>query len=254
MRKIIKILSSMRLAVVLLVLIIVLSIIATLIPQGQEDAYYIDTYGEALGSLIVNLHLYSFYLSPLFLLPGVLFFLNLLVCTIKRLSSRIRNRAPARFGPDIVHVSLLLIMVLGIYSLYTRQEVTVFLSRGDSVVLENGLEIRLKEFESLSYADGSPKDWISRVEIFLSGEKLTDYAIEVNKPYSYGPYKVFQSTFMDETGVVEEGLSGEKLGATSYTGLKIVKMPATTLILLTLLLFCVGLALTFYQKLGEKKR
>ena len=302
----------MRLAIILLAVIIVLSIAATLIPQGQPAEYYVEAYGEALGSFIVYLHLYNFYLTPVFLVPGGLFFLNLLVCSVRRIASRLRNRSPKRFGPDIIHLSLLLIMILGVYSIFTRQEAMVFLAKGDTVQLENGMEIKLVKFDFLTYPDGSPRDWISHIEVFLHGEKYKEHAVEVNKPFAYGPYKVFQNSYRDDalviaadssgletglrrgdylsrndsylffnyysrgadeplihfiykdsltekelvlkTGAVWNGYRIEDLLVTSYSGLQIVKMPANELILVTLLLFCAGLALTFYQKLGDKEK
>jgi hypothetical protein len=211
MRRIIKLFSSMRVALVLLAVVILLSIIATLIPQGQGDAFYINLFGPQLGSLIIRLHLFNYYLTPLFLVPGALFFFNLLVCTIKRITTRIRSRASKRFGPDIIHISLLLIMILGVYSLFTRKEAVVYLAKGDSVELENGMEIRLRKFDFFRYPDGRPSDWISHIEVFLQGELLREYAIEVNKPFSYGSYKIFQSSYRDEAIVIAGDPSGTEV-------------------------------------------
>lgn len=300
----------MKTAVILILVLIVLSILGSFIPQGRELTFYTDEYGDLVGNLIIAAHFYNFFRSWLFLIFSSLFFINLATCSILRLHRRIRRKAPLRLGPDIIHLSLLLIIVLGVFVLFTRQETMVMLEAEDSFFLPDGTEISLVVFEIEYYEDGRPADWVSRI-LVKSGDKSQEYSLEVNKPFQHGSYRIFQSAFdlkphaiiRDDDhdhelnrrdGLpVDEGalylmdihdIEGEAYGTffltkdsnsqdyeelvlksgdsfhgyfvddlfiTKTTGLQIVYQPGNTLILAALLLFCVGLAVTFYQKIGD---
>jgi cytochrome c biogenesis protein len=83
-------LSSLRLTIFLLIAIIILAIIGTLIPQGQDIDFYRHQFPH-LSSLIISLKLNHLYRSPLFLSLVFLFLLNLLFCTLKNLPLRFRR-------------------------------------------------------------------------------------------------------------------------------------------------------------------
>lgn len=304
------VLTSMKTAVILILIIIILSILGSLIPQGGESDFYISEYGQAAGNLIVSAHFHNFFRSWLFLIVTALFFINLAACSILRLYKRIKRRAPLRMGPDIIHLSLLLIIILGVFVLFTRQETTVMLEAGESFILPDDTEISLISFDIQYYDDGRPSDWVSRVRL-KNLENSDEYYLEVNKPLTHGAFRVFQSSFdLRPHAIIDDGkhthemnrrdglpvdggtiylidvreADGEMLGLyyfsentdsreydevvlaigdsfrgliindlsiTKMSGLQIVYQPGNSLILAVLLLFCVGLAVTFYQKLGD---
>lgn len=310
LNRILSVFSSMKTAVVLIIILIILSLAGSLIPQGRESEFYTATYGENIGKLLLSVHFDKFFRSFMFLFFSGLFFINLALCSVIRLYRRIKRKAPLRLGPDIIHFSLLLIMILGLVSIFTRQETQILLGVGDSFRLPDGQEVTLTAFDIEYYEDGRPKDWISR--IVLTDDESQEYHVEVNKPLDYGAYNIFQSSFdikpyavvnMDEheyelskrdglplkSGSIffadirsEEGLEngvffftednksdnfqevilkpGERyeeieikeLYTVRQSGLLVVYQPWKNLILAVLLIFCVGLALTFYQKLGDK--
>ncbi len=86
-----KFLSSIKLAIVLLIILAAASILGTLIPQGRSLEEYTVRYGAFSGALI-KLQLTTLYGSVWYL--GLLFFfaLNIVVCTLTRLSAKM-NRA-----------------------------------------------------------------------------------------------------------------------------------------------------------------
>ncbi len=191
--------KSVKLAVVLILVIAVLSILATLIPQGRDTAFYYHTYSPLLANLIVGLGLGRFFSSVLFLIPAVLFFLNLTVCAVDRFVRRARSGARSRFGPDLVHIGLLLLIVGALLSLQGRQEGMVYLGQGDQVELPGGHVMRLKSFVYDQYPDGRPKEWISTVEITRNGEVvIPSFPIEVNHPLNVAGLKVYQANFSQE--------------------------------------------------------
>ncbi|HAK46974.1 MAG TPA: hypothetical protein DCO79_13795 [Spirochaeta sp.] len=304
------VLTSMKTAVILLSIMIILSIAGSLIPQGKELSFYAMKYGDFWGGFIIAAHLNNFFRSWLFLSFSALFFINLASCSILRLFRRLKRRDPLRPGPDIIHLSLLLIIILGVFVLFTRQETTVMLAPGESFTLPDNAVIRLASFEIEYYEDGRPKDWISRLEL-TAGDISTESLVEVNKPLKYGAYRVFQNFYdlrphaavrsssgeyelegqdglatdagavylMDireiddesvgiffftedaessdydelhlKTGDEFRGLTITDLYVSEFSGLLVVYQPGAKLIIAVLLLFCAGLALTFYQKLGD---
>lgn len=79
--------SSVKLTVVLLLSLATTSIIGTFIPQNENPASYIQAFGEFLYRIFHILDIFDMYQSWWFQLLLLLLTLNVLVCTIDRLSS-----------------------------------------------------------------------------------------------------------------------------------------------------------------------
>ena len=94
MRSVIKFLSSVKLAIFLIILITVASIVGTLIPQGRDAAEYAARYGRLAG-FFTGLGLTTLYRSVWYLALLLLFALNTVVCTLTRLGPKNRRA----FGP-----------------------------------------------------------------------------------------------------------------------------------------------------------
>jgi cytochrome c biogenesis protein len=90
MTRVWKFLSSIKLAIVLLIILAVASILGTLIPQGRSLEEYTARYGTLSGALI-KLQLTILYRSVWYM--GLLFFfaLNIIVCTLTRLSAKLKR-------------------------------------------------------------------------------------------------------------------------------------------------------------------
>ncbi len=91
MKRIFKFLSSIKLAIILLIILAAASILGTLIPQGRSLEEYTARYGMLSGALI-KLQLTTLYHSVWYLALLFFFALNIIVCTLTRLSAKL-NRA-----------------------------------------------------------------------------------------------------------------------------------------------------------------
>ena len=190
---------SVRLAVVLLLILTGLSLLATLVQQGQEPAFYFHNYPPLLARLITFLGYGNFFKSPLFLVPCAPFFVNLAVCTVDRVAGRLRRKARRRYGPDLVHLGLLVMIVGALLSTWGRREGSFYLGRGDSIDLPMGYRLTLLDYVDKRYEDGRPQDWVSTVQA-SRGEKVlaASYPIEVNRPLRLRGLRIYQSSFKRE--------------------------------------------------------
>jgi len=66
LKKILFFFKSTKLAVALIVLLILMFLIATLIPQGQDELFYLTHYPGLVAWLIIHTHYYNFYRSYFF--------------------------------------------------------------------------------------------------------------------------------------------------------------------------------------------
>lgn len=187
---------SVKLAIVLILIITITSIIATLIPQNRDVSFYTETYSRISSWLILTIGFNSFFKSSLFLAASALFFVNLAVCAYDRLAGRIRKKAKKRFGPDILHIGLLILLVGGMITFTGRQEAFVSLAVGEDVKLTGGYRVILEDFQFLKYENGRPRDWISTVRLEKDGETIREaFSIEVNTPLKAGNKKIYQSSY-----------------------------------------------------------
>ncbi len=99
MKKLIRFFSSVKLAIVLIILLVAASIIGTLIPQGRDMAEYEARYGR-MGAPMVMLQLTNIYRSVGFLALLGVFGLNLIACSLTRLAGKLRRAGHPRIESD----------------------------------------------------------------------------------------------------------------------------------------------------------
>jgi len=204
--------KSVKLAFVLIAYITVTSIVSTFIPQGKELAFYQQQYAPFIAWLITATKFTDFFRSILFLFPAFLFFVNLSVCSVARL---VREFKPGvrkrRFGPDLIHLGLLLLIVGAVVTFTGRTEGSVYLGEGDHIGVPGDYTLRLESFETLTYDDGRPKDWISTVSVEKDGETIVSgFPIEVNKPLKIGKITIYQMSFSEEATLIVKDSEGAK--------------------------------------------
>jgi len=249
-------LSSLQLAIVLLILIILLSIVGTLIPQEQTPDFY-RQYLPGLAGLVSFLQFDHLFRSPLFLSLVFLFLLNLFFCSVKQLPARfkrlkartdeslgygasqldkkaslklgewlennplqlvslfrqhgyrVRLEQPAEqksflarkgllglFGPELVHLGLIIIIAGGLVSAIFSQRLTLALVEGQSEqVAGQGFSLRLDRFTTEYYPDGSVKDWKSLVAVIENGQVRRQQVVEVNHPLKHDRWRIFQVSY-----------------------------------------------------------
>jgi cytochrome c biogenesis protein len=234
MKRIIEFFTSIKLAIVLLIILAAASVLGTLIPQGQS-LYHSIWYRALLG----------------------LFALNIIICTLERLSPkwrratkphvaadpksllalkmnvRIKRTAPlaevqsevthilakarykvrtatqdsrvallARkriggiFGSDVVHLGLLIILAGGIFSGITSIRNQLALSEGDvKPVPKADFEVRLDKFTTEYYPDGSVKAWKSDLTVLEQKKPVLSKTIAVNHPLTYKGFSFYQTSY-----------------------------------------------------------
>jgi cytochrome c biogenesis protein len=205
---------------VLFIIIIVTAALSTIVPQGREPSFYLSHYSRALANIILHTHFYNFFRSFIFLIPSALFFINLSVCTGARLARRIQTKAPKRFGPDLIHIGILILIIGAIISLYSRKEWIGYLAEGEWAELPGGYRLVLNHFTRTAYEDGRPKAFISDVDIMLGDEKLSSNKIEVNRPLKLGYVRIYQHTYKSAYTVILNDLQGRTMSLYLGEGFK----------------------------------
>ncbi len=172
--------------------------------------------------------------SFLFLVPLGLFTLNLLLCTVHRISSEASGRRSWKPGPDLVHLALLLFIAAGMVSLFGRWEGQVMLSPGEAVSLNESSLILLEDFRVERYDDGTPRAWVSQVSLVEAEDgAVTDRReIRVNHPARFGAFRIYQASWHQE-------------GDLLFSGLLAVRDPSVPIVLLALALMVTGLGMIY---------
>jgi cytochrome c biogenesis protein ResB len=208
-RKIVNFSRSIKLTIFLIAYIIATSLIASVIPQGLDREYYRTHFNPFFARLILFFRFNDFYYSLTFFFPASIFFLNITSCTIYRIYHGWKNKRK-KYGPDLIHIGLILLLLGGMYSLFDREESVVFLNVGDRQNLRNGYQIILKDFDMETYDSGIVKDWISDVELRRNGSFIRNDTIEVNKPSAFGQYKVYQFSYRKTLNVTVRDENGKQ--------------------------------------------
>ena len=90
MKAFVRFFNSVKLAIVLIIIITCASVLGTLIPQMRTPAEYAARYGQ-LAPLFLRLQLTNLYHSRWFITLLLLISLNIIVCTLTRLSPKIKK-------------------------------------------------------------------------------------------------------------------------------------------------------------------
>lgn len=96
-QKLWNLLTSVKLTFALLLILAVISVAGTLIPQNQPAQAYVNGYGQGLGNLILGFGLYDAYHTAWFRLVMALLAVNLVVCSLERWPLTMRM---VRVDPD----------------------------------------------------------------------------------------------------------------------------------------------------------
>ncbi|MBN1940000.1 MAG: cytochrome c biogenesis protein ResB [Candidatus Aminicenantes bacterium] len=99
MKRLVRFFSSVKLAIVLIILLVAASIVGTLIPQGRDMAEYEARYGR-MGAPLVRFQLTDVYRSVWFLTLMGLFGLNITACTLTRIGGKARRAFRPRVESD----------------------------------------------------------------------------------------------------------------------------------------------------------
>ncbi|MDO4547021.1 MAG: cytochrome c biogenesis protein ResB [Clostridia bacterium] len=227
LKKLRGILSSMKLGIAILVIILALCVAGTLIPQGQNQQYYQQLYGWFAGFIaFAGLdRIYSmWYFAALF---GFLC-LNLVFCSILRLrciparerhlvsaaqqgevnlpasadeinkaaggrsSAFLRGRA-GLYGSFITHVGLLLLLIAGGCTLALQENFDYNIFTGDSVELSDGTVLRVDAF-SVTDDEGNI-EYTSDIALTAPDARSLEARIRVNHPARFDEWTIYQQSY-----------------------------------------------------------
>ena len=92
MKKVLAFIRSMKFGILLMLFIALLSVVGTIIPQGKEFSWYVQTYQNYHGWILM-LKLYDIYNSWYFQLLLILLMVNLTLCSLIRIRSVVKAKA-----------------------------------------------------------------------------------------------------------------------------------------------------------------
>ncbi|MFC1520976.1 cytochrome c biogenesis protein ResB [Elusimicrobiota bacterium] len=162
-----KFLASVKLLFWLIPMIMLLSLIGTLIPQGESQAWYYQRYGNSLADVFMSAGLTDVYHA--FYFVGLLFVLalNLALCSLKKISDH-----GWRPGFFVTHTGILIILIGGMISGIWGKHGILPLYEGESgnqVKVSGGnfalpFHLRLKNFTVEYYESAKHRLMISSLE------------------------------------------------------------------------------------------
>ena len=195
--------SSVRLAIILLVIIAILCVIATLIPQNLDKTHYTNLFGSVGATIVTVLGFHTVFKSPLFCFLGIAFAINLFVCTWGRISVAIKisrkKFSLGAWGSPLLHVGLCIILVGIALSLISKHEIYYEIPVGETVTVagkNGGFTLTVDEFSVDYYEDSiSPKQYRSSVTIQKPKQEPLPMESPVNSPGQSNGVSILQQSY-----------------------------------------------------------
>jgi cytochrome c biogenesis protein len=107
-----------------------------------------------------------------------------------------RRRRLGRFGSDVVHLGLLVILAGGLTSALAGKRAPVALREGETADVPGAaFSVRLDRFDTEYYPQGGVKDWKSTVTVVEAGVPVLTRVVEVNRPLTYRGFALYQSSY-----------------------------------------------------------
>jgi len=231
--KLFSFLRSMRFGMILLGAIAALSVVGTLITQGQAAAFYTQNYGN-MGNLILFFgfdHMYAtWYYVALFAALCV----NLLLCSVLRLGkirsakkallARAQSAKPCEqldaekaeaackklgfkpagdglyirrtlglYGSFVTHVGMLLLVIAAAMVFSLEKKEDAYVMVGDTMTLSDGCTVQVNAF-SMENAAGQ-LDYISELTVTGRDGAAQDMTTTVNYPARFEDHTVYQQSY-----------------------------------------------------------
>jgi len=218
MKRVLDVLTSVRLAVVIIAVLAILSGLSTLVPQGLDPGWYRAAYPAWLSGAVLGLSFHRFFSSVLFAVPAAAFVVNLLACTLKRFAAQLRLGKRGRHGPDVLHLGILMLAAAGLASALTQAYAPVRLAVGDAIELAQGTVVTVAALEAPRHPDGRPIDWITRLRVTGAGrtggadadDRGRDASVSVNHPFHADGIGLYQYSWEEGDTVRVATADGER--------------------------------------------
>ena len=129
--------------------------------------------------------------------------------------SKFENRLSARkgligkFGPIIVHIGLIILLIGSAYGNFSSQSKEQYLRLGESLDLINEgtnskVTIKLNNFSIERESDGKPKQFISNLDFFSKEQNLNEIkTTQVNRPIRFKGLTIYQADWSISNIVME---------------------------------------------------
>ncbi len=231
--------SSVNL-LVLIPVIIVLCILGTLIPQGQEAIWYVPGYGRFWAGILTGAGLTDVYHSVLFRALLSLAAVNLVLGSFRSI-----NALKRRPGIFLAHGAVIIIMIGGMISGIWGKRGELELREGEvkNLVGTAGnafrlpFSVRLKRFTIERY-ESKPrkriKQFKSLLEIIENGGSVKEDIIYVNKPLRWRGYTIYQSGYDPKDP--------------KFSSLLVSRDPGVRVVYAGFVILPIGLFMTFFMK------
>jgi cytochrome c biogenesis protein len=216
LRKTLVFLRSMKFGIFLLILIMLLSMVGTFIPQGLDEHSYSHEYSEMVTKIIIGLGLDDVYNSKIFGVLFVAFTLNLFLCSTSRFfkiikkfkgtssienieldsTDKIENKI-GYLGSWLLHFGILLVIIFYSYGHITYFTESVYGVPG-MIRSINGTEyqVKINDFTIEYDEEGVIKQYISQIDLLDKSQNIlkSSYAA-VNSPMRYEGYTFYQTAY-----------------------------------------------------------
>ena len=99
------------------------------------------------------------------------------------------------WGSEIFHIGLLILFVGGMISAIYSKSYFLQLTPGEKRKFAGRYEILLISFKVPRYEDGSPEQYMSKIDLFENSKKMLNYTLWVNHPLHFKKFWIYQSDY-----------------------------------------------------------
>ena len=199
LKKIFRFLKGMPFSFILLGIISAACVLGSVIPQGQNAAYYMDLYGARRGGLIMALSLDRVFSCAWFIALAALLCFNLILCSISRVKGVVtawkRTRSIGIWGSWVTHLGILLLILSFALSQYTSGEEEIYGIPGSTQPLgDTGLSVTIDSFEVKLRDDFTVEQYVAGLTVRNGkGESISGEA-SVNHPLKAFGFSFYQNS------------------------------------------------------------
>ena len=131
-----KLLTSLEVAVVLVLILAAFQVLGALIPQDMGEEFYLKAWDEGTYHALRDLGILNIFRGPVFIVPALLLGLNLLCCSIDILRKFFPKGITARYAVSALYHLAILAMFAGFFT-------TFLVAYGGELTIKPGESVRV---------------------------------------------------------------------------------------------------------------
>ena len=201
MKKVWKFLTSMKFAIILLVILSLATAGGSFITQNQSFDWYAAKYSERAAAFIFALRLDDVFHSWWYFVLAALLVLDILFCNLLKFPALLRRvrKAPkpriGYFGPFVAHLGMLILIAGFVLGQVTREEYVIYGYPGQVKGLgETGILVGIDDFQVSFNQDDSVSQYTVDL-VATNGSLIVLSKASVNHPAKIMGYKFYQNSF-----------------------------------------------------------